>query len=251
MRAIILAAGQGARLRPLTNDRPKCMVEYQGRPLLAHVAEALRANGVDDIVVVRGYRPEAIVCPGVRYRDNPRFASTNMVHTLFCAEADLDDDVIISYSDIVYGHGVVARLLAAEGEFNVVIDREWRSLWQRRMSDPLSDAETLRLGPGGRILELGKKARSYAEIEGQYIGLFRVRGAALERFVRLHRELDPGALYDGKDYENMYMTSLIQAAIDRGLPVTAVPIHGGWLEIDAPTDLQITVDLGGQRNIEP
>lgn len=251
MRAIILAAGQGARLRPLTNDRPKCMVEYQGRPLLAHVVEALRANGVDDIVVVRGYRPQAIVCPGVRYRDNPRFASTNMVHTLFCAEAELEHDVIISYSDIVYGHDVVARLLAAEGEFNVVIDREWRSLWQRRMSEPLSDAETLRLGPGGRILELGKKARSYSEIEGQYIGLFRVRGAALEGFVRLYRELDPGALYDGKDYENMYMTSLIQAAIDRGLPVTAVPIHGGWLEIDAPTDLQITVDLGGQRNIEP
>ena len=65
MKAIILAAGQGARLRPLTDDRPKCMVEYQGKPLIEHVVHALRENGVTDIVAVRGYAPQALRCAGL------------------------------------------------------------------------------------------------------------------------------------------------------------------------------------------
>lgn len=243
MKAIILAAGQGARLRPLTDDRPKCMVEYQGKPLIEHVVRALRTNAINDIVAVRGYKPEALRCAGVRFYDNPRYASTNMVSTLFCAERELDGDTIISYSDIVYAPSIIESLLAADAEFAVVIDRDWRRLWQERMDDPLDDAETLRLDPDGRILELGKKARSYEDIEGQYIGLLKIAASAWPKLRAFYHRLDRHGMYDGKDFDNMYMTSFVQAVIDRLMPVTAVPIQGGWLEIDVPSDLSISVNL--------
>jgi choline kinase len=243
MKAIILAAGQGARLRPLTNDRPKCMVSYQGRPLIEHVVQALRANGVSDIVAVRGYEPEALRCQGLRFYDNPRYFETNMVHTLFCADRELEGDVIISYSDIVYSTKVVRKLLDASADVAVVVDRDWRRLWQERMDDPLDDAETLRLDSRGNIIELGKPASSYDEIEGQYIGLIKVSGSAWPRLRAFYANLDRDASYDGKNFENMYMTSFIQAVIDRLMPVKAVPINGGWLEIDAPSDLEISVNL--------
>lgn len=243
MKAVILAAGQGARLKPLTDDRPKCMVEYQGRPLIEHVVRALRANGVDDIVAIRGYRPEALRCPGVRFHDNPRYLETNMVSTLFCAEAELEGDVIISYSDIVYSPRVIERLLRTEADVGVVIDRDWRRLWEQRMDDPLLDAETLVLDADNHILELGKKARSYEDIQGQYIGLIKVAGSAWPRLRAFYHALDRHADYDGKSFDNMYMTSFLQAVIDRLMPVTAVPIFGEWLEIDVPSDLQISVNL--------
>jgi choline kinase len=244
MKAIILAAGQGARLRPLTDDRPKCMVEYQGKPLIEHVVHALRQSGVDDIIAIRGYKPEALRCAGVRFYDNPRYASTNMVSTLFCAEPELDDDTIISYSDIVYSPSVIRRLMSADAELAVVIDRDWRRLWQERMDDPLDDAETLRLDAQGHILELGKKARSYEDIEGQYIGLLKVAASAWPKLRAFYHRLDRQLVYDGKDFDNMYMTSFVQAVIDRLMPVLAVPIQGGWLEIDVPSDLSINVNLG-------
>jgi L-glutamine-phosphate cytidylyltransferase len=243
MKAIILAAGQGTRLRPLTDDRPKCMVSYQGHPLIEHVCQALRANGVTDIVAVRGYKPEALRCPGLRFYDNPRYAETNMVYTLFCADRELEGDVIISYSDIVYSPKVIRSLLDSGGDISVVVDRDWRRLWQERMSDPLDDAETLRLDTRGNIVELGKRASSYDEIEGQYIGLLKVSASAWPRLRAFYANLDRGASYDGKSFENMYMTSFIQAVIDRLMPVKAVPINGGWLEIDAPSDLEISVNL--------
>jgi choline kinase len=243
MKAIILAAGQGARLRPLTDDRPKCMVEYQGRPLIEHVTIALRESGISDIVAVRGYKPEALRCPGVRFYDNPRYLETNMVATLFCAERELTDDVIISYSDIVYAPSVVQRLIDVDAEVAVVVDRDWRRLWQARMDDPLEDAETLRIDEQGHILELGKKARSYDDIQGQYIGLLKVSASAWPKLRAFYASLDRAGDYDGKDFDNMYMTSFVQAVIDRLMPVTAVPIFGGWLEIDVPSDLEISVDL--------
>ena len=71
MRAIVLAAGMGTRLLPLTRDRPKCLVELAGRPLLERQIAVLRRVGIDDISVVTGYRSDQVKPPGVRIIANP------------------------------------------------------------------------------------------------------------------------------------------------------------------------------------
>ena len=90
MRAIILAAGEGTRLRPHTLDRPKCLVPLAGRPLLAWQADALRRAGVSDITVVTGYRADQVAALGFATVHNDRFRETNMVASLMCARALLD-----------------------------------------------------------------------------------------------------------------------------------------------------------------
>ncbi len=76
---------------------------------------------------------------------------------------------MICYGDIVYEARVLAALLNVDAPVTVVIDRQWRRYWELRLDDPLTDAETLKLGPGGRLLELGKKPKTFDDIEGQYI----------------------------------------------------------------------------------
>ena len=95
MRAVILAAGEGTRLRPHTNDRPKCLVELAGRPLLAWQLDALHAAGVTDVTIVTGYRADQITV-GTRRVHNDRYDDTNMVASLMCARAAFDgtDDVL-------------------------------------------------------------------------------------------------------------------------------------------------------------
>ena len=104
MRVIILAAGQGTRLRPYTNDRPKCLVELDGKPMLYRQLDVLRAAGLNDIALVGGYHAECLQLPDIEVLLNPRFAQTNMVSTLFCAEQWMKDgeDLLIAYGDIVY-----------------------------------------------------------------------------------------------------------------------------------------------------
>ena len=241
MKAIILAAGEGTRLRPLTDDKPKCLVVLAGKPLLEHQLETLRAGGVDDIHIVGGYRAEQLVRPDTTLHLNPRYAETNMVTTLFAAEAVMtgDTDLIISYGDIVYEPQVLAALQAVDAPLTLAVDREWKRYWAARMDDPLADAETLKLTDGDRMVELGKKPQSYDDIQGQYTGLIKIRADLVARLSEVWRAMDPDITYEGKDYDNMYMTSFIQHLIDSGWEARAAFINNGWAEVDCKADLAV------------
>lgn len=239
MKAIILAAGQGTRLKPLTDDIPKCLVSFRGQSILDRLLSALRAAGVDDIAVVTGYRAETLHARGLTLRHNSDYASTNMVHSLFCAEDLLaGDDVLIVYGDVLIRPALLRAFCEHESPLAVAVNTKWRELWALRMQDPLSDAETMKLDAHGNVVELGKKARSYAEVEGQYMGLIRIARDVLPRVRAFYHALDPEKRYDGKDLRNMFMTSFLQEIIDRLMPIRAVPLDGGWLEIDSISDLE-------------
>jgi choline kinase len=239
MKAIILAAGQGTRLRPLTDDKPKCLVELAGKPLLEHQLETLRARGVEDIHIVGGYRADQLQRPGITLHINERFAETNMVTTLFAAEAVMtgESDLIIGYGDIVYEPRVLATLQAVDAPIALAVDCEWRRYWAARMDDPLSDAETLKLTDGDRVVELGKKPQSYDDIQGQYTGLIKIRADHVAQLPEVWRAMDRDAIYDGKDFANMYMTSFIQHLIDSGWEARAALIDNGWAEVDCEADI--------------
>ena len=136
---IILAAGQGTRLRPLTDTRPKCLVELRGQTLLDRLLCAARTVGIEDVVVVGGYRADQLHRSDLRVVLNPDYESTNMVSTLFCAEDLFAEGFILSYGDIAYSPAVLQALQADPSPVGVVVDRDWRRYWALRFSDPLSD----------------------------------------------------------------------------------------------------------------
>jgi choline kinase len=236
MKAILLAAGQGTRLRPLTNDKPKCMVEYHGKPLLNYILSSFKSLGIDQIIGVTGYAKDKIEHLFTKSYYNTNFDKTNMVYSLFCAEESLNDDIIISYTDIIYRPRILEELIKSQHEISVVVDKDWKNLWLQRMENPLLDAETLKI-KNGQITELGRKAKDYSEIEGQYIGLIKIKKSALERVKDFYHRLDKNANYQGKDFNNMYMTTFLQLIIEQLMPIYPVWTAGGWLEIDSPDDL--------------
>ena len=240
MRAIILAAGQGSRLRPYTNDRPKCMVSLFGKPMLHRQLEVLRASGINDITLVGGYKADALDAEAVNIVLNPRYAETNMVSTLFCAESVMTDekDLLILYGDIIYEPKVLENLIGFDCPLAISVDREWRRFWELRMENPLADAETLKLKDGNRIVELGKKPNGYDEVQGQYMGLIKVRADVVSAFRNAWHVMDRTVAYDGKDFDNMYMTSYLQHLIDLGWDARAAFTNNGWLEVDTVQDLE-------------
>ena len=238
MKAVLLCAGQGTRLRPFTNDRPKCLVELRGRSLLDYQLAVMRECGIEKIAIVTGYRSDRLDSYSVVKYKNERYQNTNMVYSLFCAAPEFEDDVIISYSDIVYEPRILRAVMESSLAFAVAIDLGWSKLWEWRGEDPLSTAETLKMDSDGRILEIGRKPLSLGEIEGQYLGLIKIGKDAWPRVIDFYRNMDRDAEYDGKDFDNMYMTSFIQAVADCLMPVYSVPIEHGWVEVDTCQDLR-------------
>ena len=179
MRMIILAAGQGTRLRPHTDHVPKCMVPVRGRPLISWLLDVARSVGISDITVVGGYLNEKLQDLPVEILVNSEFATTNMVYSLDCALQKLEGDVIISYADILYEPRILRAIVLAPQMVAVTVDRGWLRSWQARFVDPLDDAESLSLGADGLISEIGGPVGSIDDIEGQYIGLIKFSGKGL------------------------------------------------------------------------
>lgn len=250
VKAVILAAGEGTRLRPYTLDRPKCLVEIDGEPLLARQLEVLAAEGVRNVVMIGGYRAEMLRRPGIELRLNPRYFETNMVWTLFCAEDELQGEVLLCYGDIVYSREVLRAVLDSKADIAVTIDLDWESYWRSRNENPLDDAETLKLAADGRIIEIGQKPKSLDEIEGQYMGLMKFSASGLQQLKKVFNEAKAIGRLRGKSLEKAYMTDLLQAMVDLNYRLDSVPVHGGWVEVDTVDDLLSEVTLSRLNKIK-
>lgn len=239
MKALILAAGRGSRMKDLTEDRPKCLVEVRGRCLLDRQLEALRAAGIGAIGIVTGYRRELIAAhvqgQGIAEFHNPRWAETNMVSSLECAGEWLEaGPCIVSYSDIFYRPSAVASLMQGSAALAITYDPHWLALWRDRFGDPLLDAETFRLNPDGTLADIGGKPHSVDEVQGQYMGLLRFTPAGWAEFRRIRAQLAPPAR------DKAHMTGTLQAVIGAGrIPVQAVRYEEEWGEIDSADDLAV------------
>ncbi len=252
-KALILAAGQGTRLRPITNDRPKCLVPFAGTTLLERQVATLQSQDVTDIHIATGYRADQIEALGFDTSLNKDFDKTNMVESLFSALKFIEncnEDLIIAYGDIIYKKENLQKLLSCDDEISIMIDEDWLSLWSLRLESPLDDAETLVLNSEGYITELGQKPEGYEKIQGQYTGLIKIRANKIQEFIVFYKELDRTADYDGNDFFNMYMTSFIQLLINANWKIKASMVKSGWLEVDSVDDLTTYEDMASKGQLE-
>ncbi len=258
-RCIILAAGCGTRLRPMTDDRPKCLVPLLGKPLLHHQIDLLQRSEIDAIAIVTGYLSEKIEKLGKIEKfeftifKNDLYDSTNMVESLFLARTFMkgsSDDLLISYGDIVYERKNLEAVIKDDADLSVMIDYGWYDLWSLRNENPLNDAETLKIDENGFIRKLGKKPKTYDEIDGQYTGLLKVAAHKIDDFIYFYDQLDRNKYYDGTPFHKIYLTSFLQLLIDAGWKIKGVPVTHGWLEVDTIEDLTLYEKLEQQQQLK-
>ena len=245
MKAIILAAGEGKRLRPLTENIPKCMVKLFNKSIIERQLENFRKNAIQDISIITSYCSNIIKFDNVKYYHNKNYNSTNMIETLFCAEHEMNDDIIISYGDIIYEKKVLQKLIKSKEEYSVIIDKNWFDYWKKRFDNPLADAESLELNHEQNIIDIGQKSSSIDKIQGQYIGLMKFQLPAIEFLRKFYYETKFKAkngtnpLNPKLNFEQSYMTDLLRGLINKGKNLKAIPIHGGWLELDTLNDYEL------------
>ena len=233
MKAIILAAGRGSRMKNLTDKRPKCLVELKGKSLLNLQIEALQVAGIMEIAIVTGYKRELLAGLGLVEFHNPRWAETNMVSSLTCAHDWLQaEPCIVSYSDIFYSPTAVKSLMDCHASLAVTYDPNWLELWTKRFGDPLLDAETFRLTPERTLAEIGNKPKSVTEVQGQYMGLLRFTPEGWAEVVQIRSGLT------SEQCDKMHLTGTLQLVIEADrTAISALAYEGVWSEFDSQSDI--------------
>ena len=241
-KAIIIAAGLGSRLGELTRDTPKCMLKINSKTILEHQLDAYKANGISDISIVRGFKKEKIQFDHIKYYENTDYKNNNILNSLFYAEKELNGNVIISYSDIVFSPKIIERLLESSADISIVVDIDWRGRYENRMDHPVEEAENVFFDANQAVVDIGKITSNIDDVHGEFIGMMKFSPRGVEIFKRhFHRAKE---LYWNKPFQrsnvfqNAYLTDILKDMTELGVHISTVIVEQGWVEIDTKEDLE-------------
>ena len=231
MKAIILSAGQGRRLLPLTERVPKCILPVRGRPLIGWQIDALARCGITDVTVVVGFAAESVEArlaelygPGrVRTLYNPFFASTDNLVSCWVARVEMQQDFLLLNGDTLFEAAVLEQLLAAPHHpVTLAVGRK----------DRYDEDDMKVIRDGDRLVHVGKKLPPDA-VDAESIGMMTFRGDG----PRLFRDAIERAIRTPEAQKQWYL-SLIDALARRGVVYTQPIPPQGWAEVDSPADLE-------------
>lgn len=236
MKAIILSAGQGSRLGHLVDDRPKCLIEFNGRTLLDRQLDSLDANGVAEAVVVTGFRDQLVEQalaarsggPAVRTIFNPFYKVADNTGSLYMAREALTGDCLVWNGDTLVSNALMAMVIANERPgICVTIDRK----------DSYDDDDMKVIAAtDGRLRAIGKRIREGVNAES--IGLLAFRAGGAKRF----REAIERAMRTAEGTTIWYLRVVHHLA--QNGEVWTLDIDGEeWGEVDFPADVDAAQEL--------
>ena len=242
LKVIILAAGMGSRLKPLTNDKPKCMIKLLDETLIQRQIKIFHSCNINDITIVTGYKSEVIDIPHVNYVKNENYEITNTNESLFCALEPSSEPVLVTYGDVVFEEKFVRQMLEITDGIRLAVNLNWKQYYENRFMHPMSEAENV-LVENGRIIQIKRNISKSLHNQqiGEFLGVVMLSSdhvkILLERYSNLKKS-HRGTFHNSLSLSKAYITDMLQEIINSGIKVYPVFTEGGCFEIDTPEDLK-------------
>ncbi len=232
MKALILAAGLGSRLAPITNDRPKSMVPVNGKPILLKQIENLTSNGVDDITIVTGYKAEVIKevvsskYPNIKIIESEDYANTNNMYSAYLAKDLLvNSDFLLMNADVYYDASIITELLNSKYKNAIVTD-----------IGSYNEESMKVIEKNSRIVAISKQI-SKEDALGNSIDVYKFDSKGGQAFFNKAKEY----IEDKKELKLWSEVALNDILDD--VEFVACPLKGRWVEIDNHDDLALASNI--------
>jgi phosphoenolpyruvate phosphomutase len=251
--AIVLAASRGQGMDELTRDRPKVMIPVAGKPVLRRQIDRFKAQGINNITVVAGYRSEAIEARGANVAVNDEWESSSELSSLDCALEAITDDTVIIYGDLLFRSYIMNNLMDWDADLLVAVDSSpvasaegntndlaWcsapddRAMYQQKVSlERISN----QVEPDGRAPD-GRAP------DGRWIGMLRAKGPGREYLLEALEQLRAD-----QAFASMGVPDLLNRLVMNGHAPQIQYISGHWMDINNMEDLQRAADFAnGQQS---
>ena len=241
---IILAASKGENFGSFTDDKPKCMIEIQGKTILQTQVETLNKCRIKDISVVVGYKKEAVDLPGIKQIENIEHESRTILYSYYSAMDAIKGPCVISFGDILFEPHILQGLIEAEGQIVLAVDTSW---WQGKKKDREIDMVICENPPSDNYLSqrctVIRDIGTYInrdDAHGEWTGLMKLSssGGALFR-----SELKQFFSGDQEKCWTADINDFCMRLINKDIEIKAYYFRGHWLDIDSPEDLLLVQDI--------
>ena len=231
MQLILLASGRGSRLKKLTQNTPKCLIKVRSKPIIEYISENFKK--FNETIILTGYKSELIKrkFPNIKKIRNNKYKSTNMVYSLFCAKKYITQDIIVSYSDIIFDHKIINKMINFN-KSHIPLNKEWLNLWKKRMSEKKinNDAEDLSVNEK-QVISIGSKIKN-SRPKLQFMGLIKLK---YKDFIKLYN------FFKSLKNPKVNMTSFLDMALKKNIiSLEYFKTSLYWFEIDNIKDKKVT-----------
>ena len=240
MKVIIIAAGKGKRISNEFKEIPKALIPINGQSIFEKQKHVFENNNISEFIVITG--------PKNKFKDKEikivqDFENQNhdILGSLIVAKQFLNDDLIISYSDIIFEQKIIEQILETPGDIVIAVDMNWKKAYEGRTEHTIEEAENVLLDNKNKILEIRKNIPEKNELVGEFLGIIKMTKNGSKKFLDKIENLQKSDIenfHNAKSLEKGYLTDMIQELIDCSFVITPAFISGKWCEIDTKQDLE-------------
>ena len=243
MKIIIIAAGSSTRLGKEIIDVPKGLLKINDKSIIEIQLDLFQKNQLFDITIITGPDKQKFELKNVNYIYDDEFQNHDVLGSLMASKSIMNDDILTSYSDVVFDENILQSMLDYKGDIGIAVDLNWKKKYVARTQHPKSEADNV-LMENNKILKIKKNITesNHKQNLGEIIGLMKLSKNGAKVFVERFNHLmkfHEGKFHDAPSVKKAYLTDMLQELIDSGVVVKPIIINDEWYEIDTLQDLQI------------
>ena len=226
MHFVFLAAGKGSRIFKKINTN-KCLIKVFGKSIIERLINNVPLKNRKNITIVTGFNRKAILNETkkfhVNYIHNSKYNKTEMVETLRLALEKINDDIVFSYTDILYGEKIIQKILRKKiNNITIPVNTNWKKIWRIRKKPIYKDAESLIINRN-LIKEIGEKINKITYVDGQFMGLIIIPKLLRKKILNI---------LDQKKYKKYQTTKFINSLIKLDFKIKVIKSNQHWYEFD-------------------
>jgi len=242
MKVIIIAAGSSTRLSNEAKDIPKGLLKINDKSIIEMQLEIYQKNQLSDITIITGPNKERFEFKNVNCIQDYKFQDHDVLGSLMAAKSIINDDMLTSYSDIIFEEKILKSMTEFVGDIGIAVDLDWEKNYDGRDQHPKSEAENV-LIKENEIIKIRKNILECKENEkiGECLGLMKFSRKASKMFLDKYSELETshkGKFHNAPSFKQLIIPDMLQELIISGIKVSPIYVSGKWCEIDTPQDLE-------------
>ena len=190
MNIVFLAAGKSSRIYKEVG-KPKCLLKINNQSIISSLLKNLKGLNLKKINIVVGFKSYLIKKElkknkKISYIYNRYYNSREMLYSLILALKKIDDDIIFSYTDIIYDRSIIKKLISKKNNIYLPILKNWKKVWIKRKKEIKSDAEDLQIDKNSNLKTIGKKITDISKVKYQFMGLVMINKENKKEIIKLY-----------------------------------------------------------------
>ena len=240
MKSIIIAAGSGRRIPEFSKIIPKSLIKINKKSILKRQIDLMTKSKINQIAIVKGFKSNKIQYKKKKYFYNKNYKKNEQLDSLFSAKEWFTDDLLITFSDIIYDESIIKKMTRCKHNFTIAVQKNWKKKYKKRFDHPINQADKV-LIKNNNIKDIGKKL-SEGKTNGEFLGIFKISKEICNIFINHYK-----ILKKTKKTEKLQIHDFFRYLIKKNINIKPTYVNGKYMEIDTYNDFKIAKEMFNEK----